>query len=50
VRLIDVLDHMVSGRTKVHELEQLLPWRWKAERLADFTLGVQLAHSAPKCR
>jgi hypothetical protein len=50
VRLIDVLDRMVSGRTKVHELEQLLPWRWKAERLADFTLGVQLAHSAPKCR
>jgi hypothetical protein len=22
------------GRTKTHELEQLLPWAWKAERLA----------------
>ena len=25
---------MVSGRTKAHELERLLPWTWKAERLA----------------
>ena len=25
---------MVSGRTKAHELERLLPWAWKAERLA----------------
>jgi hypothetical protein len=24
---------MVSGRTKAHELERLLPWAWKAERL-----------------
>jgi hypothetical protein len=24
---------MVSGRTKAHELERLLPWNWKAERL-----------------
>jgi hypothetical protein len=23
---------MVSGRTKAHELERLLPWNWKAER------------------
>jgi hypothetical protein len=22
-----------SGRTKAHELERLLPWTWKAERL-----------------
>src|ERR671916_609228 len=32
--LTDVLERMVSGRTKAHELEQLLPWHWKAERLA----------------
>jgi hypothetical protein len=24
---------MVSGRTKAPELERLLPWAWKAERL-----------------
>jgi hypothetical protein len=27
----DVLERMVSGRTRAHELEQLLPWAWKAE-------------------
>src|SRR3954464_11179360 len=32
--LTDVLEGMVSGRTKAHELERLLPWAWKAERLA----------------
>jgi hypothetical protein len=31
--LTGVLERMVSGRTKAHELEQLLPWTWKAERL-----------------
>jgi transposase len=32
--LTDVLERMVSGRTKANELERLLPWNWKAERLA----------------
>ena len=32
--LTDVLERMVAGRTKAHELERLLPWAWKAERLA----------------
>jgi hypothetical protein len=32
--LTDVLARMVSGRTKAHELERLLPWAWKAEQLA----------------
>jgi transposase len=32
--LTDVLERMVSGRTKAHELEQLLPWAWKAEGYA----------------
>ena len=31
--LTDVLERMVSGRTKAYELEHLLPWIWKAERL-----------------
>jgi transposase len=32
--LTDVLERIVSGRTKTHELEHLLPWAWQAERLA----------------
>jgi transposase len=35
--LTDVLERMVAGRTKAHELERLLPWTWKAERLAAAT-------------
>jgi hypothetical protein len=35
--LTDVLERVVSGRTKAHELERLLPWASKAERL---TAGV----------
>ncbi len=34
VWLTDVLERMVSGWTKAHELARLLPWNWKAERLA----------------
>jgi transposase len=29
----DVLERMVSGRTKTHGLARLLPWNWQAERL-----------------
>jgi hypothetical protein len=32
--LTDVLERVVSGRAKAHELERLLPWAWEAERLA----------------
>jgi hypothetical protein len=32
--LTDVLERMVSGRTKAHELARLLPWAWKVEQLA----------------
>ena len=28
--LTDVLQRMVSRQTKHHELDQLLPWNWKA--------------------
>jgi hypothetical protein len=31
--LTDVLERMVSGRTKATKLERLLPWAWKAEQL-----------------
>jgi transposase len=31
--LTDVLERVVSGRTKAHQLERLLPWAWKAEQL-----------------
>jgi transposase len=33
--LTDVLERMVSGRTKATELERLLPWNWNAERLVN---------------
>ena len=32
--LTDVLERVVSGRTRANELERLLPWNWRAERLA----------------
>jgi transposase len=34
VWLTDVLERMIPGRAKAHELERLLPWACKAERLA----------------
>ena len=33
--LTDVLERIVSGRTRQHELETLLPWNWQAARLAE---------------
>ena len=32
--LTDVLERIVSGQTRANELERLLAWAWKAERLA----------------
>ena len=32
--LTDVLERIVSGRTKNHQLHELLPWEWKAARAA----------------
>ena len=31
--LTDVLERIVSGRTKAHELDTLLPWNWQQSRL-----------------
>ena len=28
--LADVLERVVSGHTKAHELHSLLPWNWRA--------------------
>ena len=28
--LKDVLERVVTGRTKAHQLDELLPWQWKA--------------------
>jgi hypothetical protein len=33
--LTDVLERIVSGRTKSHQLHELLPWNWKAARTAE---------------
>jgi transposase len=30
--LADILERIVSGRTKVNALHELLPWEWKASR------------------
>jgi len=30
-----VLERIVSGRTKSHQLHELLPWNWKAVRDAE---------------
>ena len=27
--LTDVLERIVSGRTKAHEMQTLLPWNWR---------------------
>jgi transposase len=36
--LTDVLERIVSGRTKINQLNTLLPWTWKAEREASATM------------
>lgn len=33
--LVDVLERMVSGATKTHQLHELLAWNWKAAREAE---------------
>jgi hypothetical protein len=35
--LTDVLERIVSGRTKRHQLDTLLPWNWDGPRLGQFT-------------
>lgn len=33
--LTDMLEHIVSGRTKRLDLDTLLPWNWAAEKAAE---------------
>ena len=33
--LTDVLERIVSGKTKINQIRELLPWEWKAARKAD---------------
>jgi transposase len=33
--LTDVLERLVSGSTKSHQLEQLLPWNWRPPDAVD---------------
>ena len=33
--LTDVLERIVSGRTKAHELHTLLPWNWRPPSRSD---------------
>ena len=33
--LTDVLERIISGRTKRHELDTLLPWNWKQAKAAE---------------
>ena len=35
--LTDVLERVVSGRTKTHDLQTLLPWNWAAISTAQAT-------------
>jgi len=39
--LTDVLERIVSGRTKMTQLHELLPWVWKARREADRRDGIR---------
>jgi transposase len=38
--LTDVLERIVSGRTKAHELHTLLPWNWKANNAAQLAAAA----------
>jgi hypothetical protein len=38
--LTDVLERIVSGRTKIHELHTLLPWNWQANNAAQLAAAA----------
>ena len=45
--LTDVLERIVSGRTKIHELHTLLPWNWQRRRThaaPNFARGGMIDH------
>ena len=38
--LADILDRIVSGRTKANALRELLPWAWKAAQAPGTAVGA----------
>ena len=40
VWLTDVLERVVSGRTKAHEMASLLPWNWAAAKSSQTTSAL----------
>jgi hypothetical protein len=38
--LTDVLERIVSRRTKAHELQDLLPWNWRDRSSSDAALAA----------
>jgi transposase len=38
--LTDVLERIVSSRTKAHELQSLLPWNWREPSSSDAALAA----------
>jgi hypothetical protein len=38
--LTDILERIVSGRTKATEIDRLLLWNWKVEREVDIRLSL----------
>ena len=47
--LADVLERIVSGRTKVNALRELLPWNWKAARLAQKVDRSHMPEQSARC-
>jgi transposase len=51
--LTDVLERIVAGHTRRHELATLLPWAWEVDKPAEAPSSVQMPrgsiHRAP-CR
>jgi IS66 C-terminal element len=45
--LTDVLERIVSGRTKRHELGRLLPWKWKAAKAVETHDTTQRLRAIP---
>ena len=38
--LADVLERIVSGRTKANQLHTLLPWNWQSTRTSDLAIAA----------
>jgi len=43
--LTDVLERIVSGRAKAHELQSLLPWNWREPSRSHVALAATMIHN-----